>query len=503
MKAKTRDEQYFAFTDKTTGKKVSFEPVAGKYIVSFDETAVVQTTAEAEAVSTGMEIDWERGYRIMEFDASTTGALNQAEVLSQIEVPGTPEPINVLPAMRDADGYERFVVPDEFAVQFDESVESNTAEELLKEHGLRIKKRFQTPGFYLVAVPEGEGLFKTMETLAGEDAVAFVEPSEFSVDDQLDPTGDIVSEYETLWGLQNTGQKINGATGTPGMDVRALKAWAVTRGSPNVIIAVLDTGCQMDHPDIKPSLLARPEDESWNFVRPESGDTTDPHGHGTHVCGTCAAAGNGTGVIGLAPECKLMPLQVELRGSAADYQRRADAINLVRKRSTDANGAKRYTLNLSWKTNGDVISIRTAIEKAIEAGVVVVAAAGNDGSNMDVNRHYPVCYAGILAVAALDQQGKRWSGSNYGDRIDLSAPGVNIHSTVPRDSYSYKQGTSMAAPHVAAAAALLLSIRPNATVEQIHTALTSSARNVDELNPGYEGKLGYGMIDVSAALAMA
>jgi subtilisin family serine protease len=156
-------------------------------------------------------------------------------------------------------------------------------------------------------------------------------------------------------------------------------------------------------PTSRPACSPGPPGESWNFVYPAAGNTTDPDGHGTHVCGTAAAAENGGGMVGLAPGCRLMPLQVELMGSTADYQRRADAINFVAQ-AARTNPGKRYVLNMSWKTAGDVTSIRKAIAGAIETGVVVVAAAGNDDSDMDKNSHYPASYPGLIAVAALDFQ---------------------------------------------------------------------------------------------------
>ena len=506
MKFKTRSESIFAFTDKTTGDTVKFAPVPGKYVLSYNEAEAIETEAAgtADSVFESAEIDPTfdavRGYRIVELDVLSDDNLEIEALTAHLPEEDTEPAVNSLPVMRDEDGNERFVVPDEFAVQFNDDVSEVESEEMLGELGLRIKTRYQTHGFYMVEVPEGKGLFETMEALVRSPSVAFVEPSEFTVDDQL-ASEDVLSSNELglLWGLENTGQTIKGTTGTPGMDVRARQAWSISRGGPSVVIAVLDTGCQMDHPDLASNILPRPVGEVWNFVNPSAGDTSDPKGHGTHVCGTCAASANGVGVVGLAPDCKLMPLQVKLRAGAADYQRRTDAINLVTRKAT--SNSTRYVLNLSWRTSGDVISIRRAIAASIDAGVIVVAAVGNGNSNMDLKKHYPVSYPGIIAVAALNQKGIRASFSNYGDRVDITAPGVNIRSCIPGSRYGHKNGTSMAAPHVTAAAALLLTLQPTATVDQVRTWLTSSARPVVSLNQALVGKLGAGMLDAAKALS--
>jgi subtilisin family serine protease len=493
MKNRTADEKEFFYTDKTSGKQVSFEPVPNRYVYSFTEK---DTASILKEKAHSPRVDASRGYRVVE-------VADPKDTLEVATAAGGAAPLNTLPALKDDEGNERLVVPDEFAVQFAPGVAPAKAEAVLAKMDLAINQRFRTPGFYMVAVPEGYALFQTMRMVSGRDDVEFVEPSEFSTDDRLQSGGgaDLV-ELQYLWGLHNTGQTVDGVAGTKEIDVKALAAWKITRGSPDVVICVLDTGCDMTHADIAPSLLARPAGESWNFVYPAAGDTTDPDGHGTHVCGTAAAAENGGGMVGLAPGCRLMPLQVELMGSTADYQRRADAINFVAQ-AARTNPGKRYVLNMSWKTAGDVTSIRKAIAGAIETGVVVVAAAGNDDSDMDKNSHYPASYPGLIAVAALDSSGRRASFSNYGSRVDIAAPGVGIYSTVPGQSYAYLQGTSMAAPHVTAAAALICSARPKTTVAEVVRLLRDNATPVEKLNPVYSGKLGGGLLNIAAALSKA
>jgi thermitase len=147
-----------------------------------------------------------------------------------------------------------------------------------------------------------------------------------------------------------------------------------------------------------------------------------------------------------------MPLRVKC--TAGMNQDRADALNYVARQAA-GNLTRRYVINCSWKTSGDSIAVRTAIENALGSNCVVVFAAGNGNQNTDITPWYPGVYTDVIAVAAIDQHNRETKLSNFVSNVDVSAPGVNIYSTIPNDTYGFKDGTSMAAPYVAGLAALV------------------------------------------------
>jgi len=238
--------------------------------------------------------------------------------------------------------------------------------------------------------------------------------------------------------------------------------------------------------------------KGWNFIR-SSNNAYDDNMHGTHCAGTIGAVGNnGVGVAGVNWHVKLMPLKfLDSSGSGT---------------STDAIKAIEYAVQMgvdilsnSWGGGGFSTSMETAIKKANDASILFVAAAGNDGTDNDAIPHYPSNYevANVVAVAASDHGDNRalWGsgggddgcgfvcsnavaatpGSNYGKTtVDIAAPGKEILSTVPGNSYGVLSGTSMATPHVAGGAALLLSVNPNLTVAQLQSALYNTVDPLDD-----------------------
>src|SRR6185503_18186575 len=224
----------------------------------------------------------------------------------------------------------------------------------------------------------------------------------------------------------------------------------------------------------------------------------DADGHGTHVAGTTADVDNATGVIGVAPKCRIMPLRVNL--TAGMNQNRADAINYVAAQAV-ANPGRRYVINCSWKMNGDHAGVHNAIINAVSKNVVVVFAAGN--FNLDIGGatpQYPAIYPEVISVVATDQNDKRASFSNFGAAADVSAPGVNIFSSFPNDTFRFLDGTSMASPHVAGLAGLIWSRNPTLTNHQVRNIIETTGDNIDAKNPGFAGKLGKGRINAHRAL---
>jgi subtilisin family serine protease len=271
--------------------------------------------------------------------------------------------------------------------------------------------------------------------------------------------------YGQLWGLKNTGQVVAGDPGVAGVDMRAEEAWSVTTGDAQFAIAVIDTGVAWRHPDLAANIWTNSAEvagngvdddangyiddvRGWDFYGRDA-DPDDENGHGTHVAGTIGAIGNNNlGVVGVNWACQLVPLR--FIGPQGGYVSDAvSAVDYCRRKGIKVS-------NNSWGGGGYSQALYDAIANARAAGHVFVAAAGNSGINADVTRAYPASYDldNIISVAAANNDGLRAGFSNYGVRsVDLAAPGVAIYSTHLNDGYTHLQGTSMASPQVAGAAA--------------------------------------------------
>jgi len=305
-------------------------------------------------------------------------------------------------------------------------------------------------------------------------------------------------------------------------------AWDLTTGSEEVAVAVLDTGVALEHPDLEGKLLP-----GYDFVSSAqfSGDgdgrdpdPSDPGGesafHGTHVAGTVAAAtDNGVGVAGAGWESRILPVRI-LGANGGSIMDAIDAILWsagleVADMPENPNPAQVLNMSLGGKFFcGSVPGLQEAIDQAVAAGAVVVAAAGN--FNEDASKYAPAGCGGVITVGATDLPGERAAYSNFGARLDVMAPGGNmledadgngapdgVLSTV-RDSsgdydYAYYEGTSMAAPHVAGVVALMKSLAPDLTGPQARDILQETARPI--LGSGCDVGCGAGLIDAEAALA--
>ena len=221
--------------------------------------------------------------------------------------------------------------------------------------------------------------------------------------------------------------------------IMAPEAWQITSGEPNVFVAILDTGIDQNHEDLTGKVVA-----SINFTQSPTAD--DLYGHGTHIAGTIAAsADNAVGITGAAYDCSLMNVKVaEDDGTCTSGTVARGIIWAV------DNGAK--VINISLTFTEPSLILENAVNYAWDKGAVIVAAAGNSFSSTPV---YPAAYSKAIAVAATDKGDHSPSWSNHGDWVSLSAPGINIYSTLPNDSYGYKSGTSSAAALVSGEAVLL------------------------------------------------
>lgn len=286
--------------------------------------------------------------------------------------------------------------------------------------------------------------------------------------------------------------------------VRAPEAWVDGARATGVTVAVVDSGADYGHPDLAASLIP-----GCTFVSvPASCGPTaanDDNGHGTHVAGTIAAAtNNDIGVAGLAWGASVLPLKALDSTGTGSWYAIADAIGYA----TNQPGV--HVINMSLGSDpgfppdaSEQALLQQMIDGARAKGIVVVAASGNSGVNLDTVPIYPASLAGVVAVTAVDQNGARPSWANYGTAVAVAAPGVGILSTLCAynvqaqsctHTYGVKSGTSMAAPHVAALAALILARSPRLTPDGLAALLKSTATKLPDSTTGA------GRIDAAAAL---
>ncbi|MFN8532862.1 MAG: S8 family serine peptidase [Dehalococcoidia bacterium] len=264
--------------------------------------------------------------------------------------------------------------------------------------------------------------------------------------------------------------------------VGAPTAWNVVTGTRTITVAVIDSGVDLTHPEFAGRILP-----GWNFVA-KDGNANDDYGHGTHVAGIIAAAGNNKdGIAGMAWGVTILPLKV-LNASGAGYG--SDlilAIDYARER-----GAK--IVNISLGSSGASTLLQEALDRANAAGILVIASAGNTGASGNA-AVYPGASPSVLAVGATDSNDKRAGFSTSGSYVDVSAPGVGIISTYRNGGYLTMSGTSMAAPMVAGLAALIWSRTPTMTAAQVRQAILDSSLELG--TSGVDDEYGAGRIDAA------
>ncbi|MDO8545356.1 MAG: S8 family serine peptidase [Opitutaceae bacterium] len=348
-----------------------------------------------------------------------------------------------------------------------------TAEADETREGMRVVRKFERLGdLRVLELDQSDSAERAIVRLRASGRYDYVEPDYIRYATALpnDP------DFAQLWGLQNTGQ----IRGTTGADISALAAWDIRRDASSVIVAVIDTGVNLAHTDIAANLWTNPSPmpgvndlHGARFTNGNaqmtSGDPTDDAGHGTHVAGTIGAVGNnGTAIAGVAWNVKIMALKfITAAGSGSS----ADGIACI----DYAIGHGAHIINASYGANGGSPLSQAefdAINRARAAGIIFVAAAGNETANMDVSRHYPASLRldNIVSVGASTRHDEVAVFSNYGAAVDLFAPGYDILSLdfdKPDGGTTLKSGTSMAAPHVSGALALLKAQFPGDNYRQL------------------------------------
>ena len=401
-------------------------------------------------------------------------------------------------------------VPGEYIVKLKDNYAVSSVNVMRQELGSFVKSTIPGQNIVVIKRPVFELTDSVVKTLSQNPMVDIVEPNFIYRINKVpnDPM------FGQLWGMQNTGQKDSEAkVGVAGVDIGATQAWDIETGSKDVIVAVVDTGINYNHPDLKDNVWtntaelngkAGVDDDNNGIIddiygasfvdaAKPTGNNLDDHGHGSHCSGTIGARGDdGKGIVGVNWNVRIMGVKFLGADGSGSLEGALAAIDYATKM-----GAK--VISNSWGGGGYSETLKQAIQRSNDAGAIFVAAAGNESNNNDTNPTYPASYdvPNVLSVAAIDNRGQIASFSNYGAKtVHVAAPGVNIYSSITGSNYDSWSGTSMATPHVSGMAALLLAHEPNITGLQIKERIIATSRPL----AGIRGKVRAGFVNAYAML---
>lgn len=391
-------------------------------------------------------------------------------------------------------------VPGEYIVRLKSNVSKMSATTLSQSLGAFVKTSIPSQNIVVVKRASFESNISAVKALAMNPLVDIAEPN-YIYRANRTPDDPMLGQ---LWGILNVGQKdSSGKVGVAGIDVGTTQAWDIETGSDKMLVAVIDTGVDFEHPDLIPNLWTNEAeangqpgvDDDNNGVIDDvhgfnaitgKGNADDDQGHGSHCAGTIGAKGNdGKGIVGVNWDVKIMAVKFLDRNGSGTLENALKAIDYATKM-----GAK--VMSNSWGGGGFSQTLLDSIKRSNEAGAIFIAAAGNDSNNNDSSPSYPATYdvANIISVAAIDNQGAKASFSNYGKRtVHIGAPGVNVYSSTG-GSYDSWSGTSMATPHVSGVAALVWAHEPELTAVQLKERLLQTARPI----AGLKGKVKTGAL---------
>lgn len=379
-------------------------------------------------------------------------------------------------------------VPGEMLVKFNKDATSEQTRSILQVIKGKLRKKMKLTGVQLVDVPVNT-VKAAVKRLSQNSIVEYVEPNYLRYIDAFEAgTLPDDSRFDDMWGLNNEGQ----AGGTDDADIDAPESWSITTGNPDMVVAVIDSGADMDHEDLADNIWTNPgeiadngiDDDGNGYVDDVHGwdfahDDNDPSdtdsicgGHGSHTAGTIGAVGNnGIGVTGINWNMQVMPLKIfksvwKIYCSTSS----ADIVEAIQYATT-------MGVRVSNNSYGGGPSSQAEYDAIRASDMVFVAAAGNESVDNDTTPSYPAGYDldNIISVAATDRNDNLAYFSNYGDSVDIAAPGVDILSTIPDDAYEFFSGTSMAGPHVAGAAAMLIGYNSDLTTREVKWNLLNGA----------------------------
>jgi subtilisin family serine protease len=358
------------------------------------------------------------------------------------------------------------VVKGRILVKFRSETTENEVAELIADRGGREQRELAGTRIRVVEVPDGTDEDAVVESLQSQAGVEFAELDRAIPPSQMVPND---PDYAYEWHLP----KIN----APG-------AWATNTGSSGVIIAILDTGVDSTHPELASKIVP-----GWNAYD-NNDDTSDVYGHGTMVAGTAAASSNNTvGVASVAWGCQIMPIRISDLAGYAYYSSIAAGLTWAAD-----HGAR--VANISYEATGS-LTVSTAAQYFRSRGGVIVVAAGNGGILDTASPDNP----DVLTVSATTTTDTLASWSNRGNKIDLSAPGVSIRTTVSGGGYGSYMGTSFSAPVVSGVAALVISANPSLTSDQIQEVVKMSSDDLG--SAGWDTSFGWGRVNAYNAVMLA
>jgi subtilisin family serine protease len=398
--------------------------------------------------------------------------------------------------------------PDRVIVKFRPTLSIQSIDTTIGAYQAKKIKQIPILDIYLLEVPEYSTVEETAYTMSLNPDVEYVSPDYRTYITAVPPPSD--SYFDIQYCLDNRGQEIglSGVQGKSRADIRALEAWEETKGDGQVIIAVIDTGIDFDHPDLANTEgMEKISSDGYDFVN-EDNDPTDDNGHGTFVSGLAAAKSNNTeGIAGVSWNSKILPIKAVESDGGGYVSWLTEAV-----RYAADNGADVISMSLGFSLgpNEEAPSLEDALQYASSKGIVLVASAGNEGSSV----LYPAAYDDYcLAVAATDYNDDVPAWSNSGPEVDVGAPGVKLVSLVPTwypglewgdftlPPYAFADGTSASAAVVSGFVALIKSLKPWLEPEQIMDIVRYSADDINsDTHPGQDDYIGFGRINMSLAL---
>ena len=392
------------------------------------------------------------------------------------------------------------------------NIKSSRQSQRIRAAGGRVIKDLKSANMVNVEFPQANtDLHRSviMQFLQKDPLIEYVEPDYIvkMVGRPNDP------DFSQLWGLYNA---------KTGVDIKAIQAWEMTTGSKSVVVGVIDSGIDCTHPDLADNCWTNPGEsgvdskgrdkstnkidddgngyiddvQGWNFLGGNN-ISMDDNSHGTHVAGTIGAVGNNaTGVVGVNWQVSLVPLKFLDSNGVGSTSGAVEALDYATKMGF-------FLTSNSWGGNGFSFALASAVYRAQQAGIILVAAAGNEAADNDnlLTASFPASYSNpnVVSVAAVDENGNLASFSNWGAKaVHVAAPGVKIYSTIFNDNYKWYSGTSMATPHVSGVLALMKAHDPKLTTDQLIGRLTGSVAKRQSLT----GRIKYeGIVDAAAAVA--